>query len=165
MDTIHKILIPTDFSIASLNLVKEAVEQSSDQKLDIILVYGVHLSSSISELLFFSKPKLLATLQSREFADACSLLKNKYLTKVRTIYPDLLMSNNAGYMKQYLEQEKIDQVYIPAHYKLVVPDKKYFDPSVALSKASTGLQNLNWPGTAELPYPLTNHISDLFLPG
>jgi hypothetical protein len=164
MDTI-KILIPTDFSVVSLNLVKEAVEQSHEQKLDIILVYGAYLSSSISELLFFSKPRLLKELQSQEFTAACSLLKNKYQSKVRNISTDLLLSNNSSYVNQYLEQEQIGEVHIPMHYKITVHGRKYFDPTPLLAKVSTMTYRLSWPGSTEIPFPVTNHLSDLFLPG
>lgn len=167
MDTTTRILIPTDFTIASLNLVKEAVEQSTGPRLDIILVYGVHLSSSISDMLFFSKGKAISELQSPEFISACSLIKNKYQSKIGSIYPDLFIANNTGYIKQYLKHEKIDLVYIPAYYKLMVNNRKHFDPTPHLSKAikTSASSKLNWPGSKELPFPLTNHLSDLFLPG
>lgn len=167
MDSTTKILIPTDFTIASLNLVKEAVEHSNSNRLDIILIYGVHLSSSISDMLFFSKGKAISALQSPEFISACSLIKNKYQSKICSIYPDLLIANNTGYIKQYLEHEKIDLVYIPTYYKLMVNNRKHFDPTPFLTKAisASASLRLNWPGSKELPFPLTNHLSDLFLPG
>lgn len=165
MDSTQKVLIPTDFSIASLNLVKEAVEQSASDKLDIILVYGVHLSTSIHELLFFSKNKVVTELQSTEFTDACSLLKNKYHSKIRSINAELLISNNRNYVEQFLKHEKIDQIFIPTHYKLKVDSRKYFDPTPLLSKVTSPSASLNWPGSSTLPFPITNHLSDLFLPG
>jgi len=165
MDSIQKVLIPTDFSIASLNLVKEAAEQSTSDKMDIILVYGVHLSTSIHELIFFSKNKVVAQLQSSEFNDACSLLKNKYRSKIRSIHPELLISNNRNYIEQFLEHEKIDQIFIPTYYKLKVNSRKYFDPTPLLSKVTSTSSSLNWPGSSTIPFPITNHLSDLFLPG
>ena len=72
------VLIPTDFSIESLNTVKGALKQCEGENTNLILVYGVYLSDSITDLLFFSKPKYLSTLQSEKFTQACEILKNKY---------------------------------------------------------------------------------------
>lgn len=166
MEPTTRILIPTDFSIASLNLVKEAVDHSTSESLDIMLVYGVHLPTSISDLLFFSKAKQLEALQTHEFVSACSLLKNKYQSKIKSIYPELLTANNNGYIEQFLKHERIDLVYIPTYYKLLVSSRKHFDPTPMLAKviSTSASTKLNWPGSTNFPFSLTNHLSDLFLP-
>ncbi len=165
MKPFKKVLIPTDFSIASLNLVREAAEQAADHKLEIVLIYGLHLSSSITELLFFSKNKVINSLQSADFMEACSLLKNKYLSKIDSIHPDLLIGNNRNYLHHYLEAEGFDTIYVPANYKLNDISRQYFDPTPLLYKAEMGVTMLNWPGSSQMPFVITNQLSDLFLPG
>jgi hypothetical protein len=163
MNTIQKVLMPTDFSIASLNLVKEVADRTVHHHLDIRLVYGLHLSNSITELLFFSKNKVLDSLQSADFMEACSLLKNKYFSKIISIQADLIVGNNRNYINHYIHAEAIDRVFVPAYYTLNTISRKYFDPSAALAKAEIGVTRLMWPGSTQIPFTFTNQLSDLFL--
>jgi hypothetical protein len=163
MNPIQKVLIPTDFSIASLNLVREVAERTVHYQLDVLLIYGLHLPTSITELLFFSKDKVLDSLQSEDFMEACSLLKNKYFSKIHSIKADLVVGNNRNYINHYIKAEKVDRVFVPAFYGLKVQSRKYFDPSAALAKSALGVTKLNWPGSTQMPFILTNQLSDLFL--
>jgi hypothetical protein len=122
------ILFPTNFRIESLNIVKSALSKSNgDAKLNIILLHGRHLSTSITERLFFSKSDLLDSLTNPEFEDAFNIIKNKYYSQINSIRKDIFSGFNQAAFNNYREGNKIDEAYIPASRSLELNSKKSFD--------------------------------------
>ncbi|MGC4057157.1 MAG: hypothetical protein QM743_03425 [Chitinophagaceae bacterium] len=73
----HTILIPTDFTPASLALVRSALN-SDHEPLHILLVHGIAIRESITGMLFFSKANVLMKLMNAEFRQAMEDLKTVY---------------------------------------------------------------------------------------
>lgn len=110
-----KIIIPTDFTVRSLSLIKEVVKTNiDDDKVDILLVHAVHLPSSITELLFYSKSKLIRSITSNKFEDAISILKNKYASKINSIEVDIYSGYTKSAFKNYIEAKQVEKAYIPS---------------------------------------------------
>jgi hypothetical protein len=106
-------LIPTDFSVNSLHLVKQALENRKDEQTDILLLYAHQLTDSITDLLFFSKTRTLRSLTNPDFEEACSMLKNKYEGTLNSIRTDLFMGFNQQAFNSYLESNKVGAIYLP----------------------------------------------------
>ena len=81
----RKILVPTDLSVKSLNLVKEAVHESDAMELEVVLFYATHMSDSIGEMLFFSKHKLIESLSAEDFLISFDKLKESFTKRLKTI--------------------------------------------------------------------------------
>ncbi|MBK7884605.1 MAG: hypothetical protein IPJ81_13105 [Chitinophagaceae bacterium] len=157
-----KILIPTDFTVKSLILVRETIEQATEEKIQIVLVHGIQPPSSITELLFFSKSKLINSLQTEEFINACKLIKSKYQSRISSMYVDIIMGNNRSYFHNYLTGNQIDEIYFPLNYKMAVKHPLSFDIIHLLKKCpikSTALDCLQNPVNINAE---TEQISDLF---
>ncbi|MFD2098995.1 hypothetical protein [Flagellimonas iocasae] len=110
---IKKVLVPTDFSVNSLELVRKALEGSSTESLEVVLLHGTYLSNSITDLLFFSKSKLIQKLQTKEFVEACTVLRNKYPSKIHALYVDVITSNSNAYFKNYVDASQIEEIIVP----------------------------------------------------
>ncbi|CAN5471338.1 hypothetical protein BH23BAC1_BH23BAC1_20560 [soil metagenome] len=122
------ILIPTDFTIESLNIVKSALSKNDGEHLyNIIFLHGRYLSTSITERLFFSKKELLESLSNPEFEDAFNIIRNKYYSQINSILQDIFSGFNQAAFNNYLEGNGIDEAYIPADHKLNIQSKKSFD--------------------------------------
>ncbi|MDC6386507.1 hypothetical protein D2V93_05395 [Flagellimonas taeanensis] len=122
-----KILIPTDFSVKSLELVRKAIVETGDQPLEIVLLHGTILSNSITDLLFFSKTRLVRELQSKEFVEACTVLKNKYPAKIHSLYVEVITSNSSAYIKNFVDATQISEIFVPPHGVLNFKGAKGFD--------------------------------------
>lgn len=108
-----KVLIPTDFSVKSLELVRKTIEDSEKGSLEIVLLHGVYLSNSITDLLFFSKTRMIKELQTDEFTEAINVLRNKYPIKLDSLHVDLITSKNKAYFMNYVEAAHIDEIVVP----------------------------------------------------
>lgn len=154
------ILIPTDFTIESLHTVKGALKHHEGEPVNLILVYGAYLSDSITDLLFFSKPKYLAALQSEKFTEACEILKNKYDSHIHSLTVDLFSGYNHRAFENFLAGNGVDELFIPRSYQL----KKGKDGFALLPyfrKSSLPLTEVEWRETAQVPEK--NHLAELFL--
>ena len=135
MKKVKKILVPTDFTVRSLDAVKEAIERSSEEQLDIVLGFGVKLSSSISDLLFLSKRRLIDTLVSPEYKEMCRFIQSRYQSRIRTMYIDLLSSDQQSYINNYIEGHNIDEIFLPESLQLNMDKRKGFDLAATLRKS------------------------------
>ena len=130
------ILIPTDFSVESLGAVKHAAENAQNEKVDIVLFHSITLSDSITELLFFSKSRMLAQMVSQDFTEACNILQNKYSSNVVNIRTDFFTGSNQTAFSMFLEGNKVDEVYMPLQSHFQLPHKNSFNPMRFIQKAN-----------------------------
>ncbi|SFU18060.1 hypothetical protein SAMN04489724_4754 [Algoriphagus locisalis] len=159
------ILIPTDFTVESLNLAKTALENNSNttEKLRIILVYGQWTSSSITELLFYSKGQILEVLENEEFKCSCKMLLAKYESIIDQMSIDIFSGTNQNAFENYLEGNKVTEAYIPRNYKLKLKNRNSFNLIPFFTKSKTQLFEVNWNTVSlENSENQKNEISSLF---
>ncbi|ANW95639.1 hypothetical protein AXE80_04810 [Wenyingzhuangia fucanilytica] len=146
----NKILVPTDFSIESLSLLIGALENENNS-VDIVLVYGMSLPTSITELLFFSKQKCLEELQNIEFLNALSDVKEVYKDKINSITSDFFHGFNKNAFQNYLQGHGINKAYIPDDGKSILSNKrKGFDLISFIKKSDTDICEIRYPNGENL---------------
>lgn len=105
------ILIPTDFTVQSLNILKSILSSNpSNNTYNIILLHGFNLSDSITDLLFFSKFQQINSLSSPEFKEACEVIKNKFASQINSMTMDLFTGYTISSFNNYIEINKIDEI-------------------------------------------------------
>ena len=109
------ILIPTNFTVQSLNVLKTVLNQNQGkQKYNVILLYSMSLSDSIRDLLFFSKHQHINTLMNPEFEEAYEVIRNKFDSQISSLRIDLFTGYNLSAFNNYLEANKVEHVFISA---------------------------------------------------
>lgn len=155
------VLIPTDFSIASLNIVKNYLNgQPADVKLNIILLHGLHQTDSITGLLFYSKSRMLDELTSKEFNEGCHVLKNKYASQIRSIRKDVFSGFTQAAFNNYAEANKIDEVCIPILYNPKFKSKSSFDLLPYIKASKLRIETIG--SVADVPMPEKGKVAELF---
>ena len=155
------VLIPTDFSIASLNIVKNYLSmQSSNARINVILLHGLHQSDSITSLLFYSKRRLLEDLCSKEFREGCTVLKNKYASQVRTMKTDIFSGLTQSAFDQYAEANAITEICVPISYKPNFKNKNSFNLLPYFKVSGLPIEMV---GTeTDIPMPEKGKVAELF---
>ncbi len=156
------ILIPTDFSVKSLTLVKEALNSNQEIDVNIVLVHGIEAPDSISELLFFSKRKLISSLETQEFKSSCKLLQNKYGTQINSFCLDVFTGKNQAAFENYLEGNKIDEAYVPKGYKLKKKHKRSFDITSYFQKSNIQVHEVDIQATPQHQEQESDQVAELF---
>lgn len=107
------IVIPTDFTVQSLNVLKTVLNQNNNkQTYNVILLHGISLGDSIRDLLFFSKTQQIAALMDTEFEEAYEVIRNKFDSQIGSLKIDLFTGYNVSAFNNYLEANQVDQIFI-----------------------------------------------------
>ncbi len=155
------VLIPTDFSIASLNIVKNYLnQQPADVRLNIILLHGLHQTDSITSLLFYSKSRMLEELTGKDFNEACHVLKNKYASQIRTMRKDVFSGFTQAAFNQYAEANRIDEVCIPILYNPKFKSKNSFDLLPYIKASKLRIETIG--SEVDIPMPEKGNVAELF---
>ncbi|WP_419494372.1 hypothetical protein [Chryseobacterium bernardetii] len=109
------ILIATDYSLESLNILKKVLREkdaSEDQnQYNILLVSGYDSGDSIRDLLFNTKTTVFNKIRPAEFCDGYEIIKNKYPHLVNKIICDIFTGSFQRTFNQYVEANNIEEAY------------------------------------------------------
>ncbi len=129
------ILIPIDFRVASLNTLKLALEPYSEDTIEVILLHAEYLNDSITELLFYTPKKIVSSYMTNEFKEALEIIRNRFEGKIKYINIELFHGYNTNAMRNFLEANHVDEIYIAKNYQLK-QTKNAFDPTPLLKKSN-----------------------------
>lgn len=109
------ILISTDYSLESLNILKKVLkekEASEDPtQYNILLVSGYDIGDSIRDLLFTTKSTIFKKIRPQEFCDAYGIIKNKYPHLIGKIICDVFTGSFQRAFDNYVKVENIEEAY------------------------------------------------------
>ncbi|UII26229.1 hypothetical protein LVD15_23495 [Fulvivirga maritima] len=105
------VLIPTDLSVRSLNLVITALRDHKPTELNILLAHGMTRSSSFTDLIFESSKKRLEGMLSEDFRNAAQFIENTFRSQLQSIIIDTFSGVNQRSFNNYLEANKVDAIY------------------------------------------------------
>ena len=109
------ILIATDFSLESLDILKKVLkkkhEQNDENKYNILFVAGYDMGDSIRDLLFTTKSYVFGKIRSHEFCDAYSIINNKYPNLINKITCDIFTGSFQRTFNNYMEAANVDEAY------------------------------------------------------
>lgn len=115
------ILIATDYSLESLNVLKEVLKEkdaSEDQnQYTVFLVSGYDMGDSIRDLLFNTKSTIFNKIKPQDFDDAYEIIKNKYPHLIDKIICDVFTGSFQRTFDQYIKTEHIEEAYYSSFIK------------------------------------------------
>lgn len=147
----RKILIPTDFSVDSLQLIDYAVINFPDTKLDIILTAGYRLPDRRWDITHFSESEQIRKFLSDDFTDAKRRVFCEHKNNIATISFQLFTGVNSFAFQNLLEQLNTKDAVIPKDNVLYCPNNKWFD--------TTGFIKSNVTHVVEAPVELKKEVS------
>lgn len=115
------ILIATDYSLESLNILKKVLKEkdaSDDQgQYNILLTSGYDSGDSIRDLLFNTKTTIFNKIRPEEFCDAYGIIQNKYPHLINKIICDVFTGSFQRTFNQYVKAENIEEAYYSSSIK------------------------------------------------
>ncbi len=132
------LLIPTDFSIKSLNAIHAAVSHYKGEKIKITLFHLLNMPGGISDLLFRTSRNRHYDMVSTEFHEACQVLHNRHSSAISSIQIKFGAGSTVSYLQNFLEGEKVDAAIICPDIQLQAASAKSVD-AVSLLKR-TGIR-------------------------
>lgn len=109
------ILIATDFSLESLDILKKVLKNKTDKndenQYNILLVSGYDMGDSIRDLLFTTKSSVFGKIRPQEFCDAYSIINNKYPSLINKITCDIFTGSFQRTFNSFVEAANVDEAY------------------------------------------------------
>lgn len=137
-----RVFIPTDFSIQSLSIINQLIEESSNTVYEIVFIHGYQSSNSIADLLFFSKQKMIERLQNTAFIKACEVVKNASQSTIASIKLDIIPFKRNLYIKNFFEVNKVDSFIIPSAHQFHFENKNSFDLIPYIKKSGIPIREI-----------------------
>jgi len=107
------ILIPTDFSAASLQLIEETIRFFRPEPVDIVLFHAFTMPSSMQDIATSAdKPHL--QVMNEHFRKGCKRIKDRHHQHVQNICFRYMYGDTKAVFRQYLAFNKIDQIVYPS---------------------------------------------------
>lgn len=156
------ILIPTDFSVRLLKLVFRAIEDNPDSQLRLLLVHRVSLSDSITDMLFYSKKKLLQSLETKEFKESCNIILSRYEKKIESLKIELFSGFNSKAFQNFLEGNEVDEIYSPLNYSPLLKHSCSLDILPLLSNTKVEMTEVDMKSATRTITNQIEELSDLF---
>ncbi len=139
------IMIPTDFSIRSLNVVRYAAAQFEKEQLTVTLLHFMEMPDSITDLLMLPRDNSHIKLITPEFREGISLLRNCYPLGIEQIRTDFLIGKGRRLLKNYLEHQKIDSVLLADNYEMKMPSLRSYNPVNLIRRTGCSIVNVQLP--------------------
>ncbi|RYF94332.1 MAG: hypothetical protein EOO00_05435, partial [Chitinophagaceae bacterium] len=112
----RNVLIPTDFSIDSLQLVERTVAALNDQTVNIILFHAFDMTCSAPDRLGNGTRIPYAHLLTDEFRNACKRIKTSNARTVQNIHIRHLYGCTVQVFRNFVDANDIDMIICPDHF-------------------------------------------------
>jgi len=138
------ILIPTDFKGSSLEPLKALLQFQPEDSINVLLVHGIYLSNSISDLLFFDQSDLKIEMAGKEFLKSLYDLEIELSPKVTSIQIAFFNGFTQSSFDHFTETNRIDRIIIPYELHFDWSHKKSMDIIPFLHKSKVRKQLIAW---------------------
>lgn len=153
------VLIPTDFTIESLNLFKYVVQTAEDD-CHVVFVHCLSPSESMIDLLFVGNDTLIGRMAGRDFKEACAILRNRSDAHRITDTIELFKGKTISAFQNFLDGFGIDEIVAPLSYRFQRPSNRSIDPVPFIRESQRPVIEVDWPDSSSLPEK--NQLAELF---
>jgi len=150
LEIMRKIVIPTDFTVESLQLIEYAFLNFLDTKLDIVLVAGFKLPDTRWKIAHFREGKQIKNLLSEEFNEAKRIIELQHKEDIENINFELFTGVNLFAFQDFIEQCQVTDAIIPKNNSLHSSNRKWFDTTKFIKK--------NVKNVIEVPFELKRKV-------
>ena len=133
------LLIPTDFSIKSLNVIHAFATKFAGEKVRISLFHLLQPENDITQL-FRSRRSRHMDMVSQEFYEACQILQNRYGSVINRINIEFGFGTTAAYIANLMEGLKVDAVILSTATACTYNNRQSIDPVPLFKKAKIKIE-------------------------
>lgn len=112
----RNVLIPTDFSVASIELVDKTAQSLEGESLNIILFHAFEIPFFVSDLYDLKGKLPYAELVTEPFRNACKRVKLQHPKTIRSIVIRHQYGNTAAVFRNFVDANDIDLIICPDFY-------------------------------------------------
>ena len=131
----NNILIPTDFTTASLRLAEQALHNTKGKQVNIILFHAFELSSYAMDMIHISLKEPHRDLLTDSFRHACKQLKDEYPKAIGKISFRYMYGDTSAVFRNFIDANDIDMIFCPDNYVYKKVHERSVDPRPLFRKS------------------------------
>lgn len=132
-------MIPTDFSVASLELVDKTAQTLEGESLNIILFHAFEIPFFVSDVFDIRGKLPYAELVTEPFRNACKRVKLQHPKTIRSIVIRHQYGNTAAVFRNFVDANDIDLLVCPDFYVFQAVHTGSVNPVPLFQKAGVPL--------------------------
>jgi hypothetical protein len=129
------ILIPTDFTPASVKMAEGAIRCGNFEKCNVVLFHAFELPSTPFDLLGACQRDPACELMTEQFRLACKQVKDEYSRQVNKIIVRSMIGNSRALFRNFAEANDIDLIFCPEEYYFRPVHARSVDPIYLFEKS------------------------------
>jgi len=129
-----RVLIPTDFTVESLQLIEYAILNFPQTKLDVVLVYGFRMPETKWGLAHFSATKEINKLNTETFAKAKNAFVREHSDAIQDLRFELFTGYNSSAFQNFIEMLDVKDAIVAKGKFLHFDSVRCFDPTRFIKK-------------------------------
>lgn len=122
-----RILIPTDFSGQSLDILTDYLLSSNENEVSVLFFSVVKLSDSITDLLLLSKRTKEIELIPKSFENYCNCIQKEFV-RIKEVRFEYFYGNTVALFRNFLDANRIDEIVYDPSIKMEMITKASSDP-------------------------------------
>ena len=159
LEKMKKVLIPTDFTIESLELVEYAILNFPNTTLDIVLVAGYRLPDTRWAVANFSAKEQIHQQLHEPFRVAMRRLLLEHKNHISNLHFEVFTGINSFAFRNFMEQHEVSCALIPKGKMLHFSGNRWFDITGFIKKNITELIEIPMERGKEIPQERFSLIS------
>jgi Universal stress protein family len=128
------VLVPTDFTPASLKTVEQAVKYFAEGKVNIILFHAFEIPQFPFEMIRHGYKEPSAELVNEPFRQACKQLKEQCPKEISKIMVRCMNGDTRAVFKNFAEANDVDFIWYPEDYIYTRVHKRSVNPIPLFNK-------------------------------
>jgi hypothetical protein len=151
----RNVLIPTDYSLASLELVEKTVQSLQHQNLNIILFHAFEIPFFASDIVGNNGKLPYRDIITDAFRNGCKRLKEQYPRSIQSILLRHLYGNTSAVFHNFCDANDIDLIVFPEHYVFRPVHPQSVNPASMFRKSGLPLLKTFTPAKKMQAVPAT----------
>ena len=154
------VLIPTDFSVASVFQIEKAVDAIGVKPFHAILFHAFQIPTLNNDLHGNTRPVPYINLLDDSFRMACRQVKQQYSRQVKSIVIKHMYGSTAAVFRNFIDANDIDIIYLPEDYFFTAVHPDSVNPVPMFKRSGTPVLKVRQTGIVQkvLAHEALKHV-------
>lgn len=143
------VLIPTDFSVASVLQIEKAAEAMGVKQFNVILFHAFQIPGLTMDLHGGVRPLPYSNLLDDSFRMACRQVKQQHSKQVKSIVIKHMFGCTASVFRNFVDANDIDLIFLPDDYFFSPVHKDSVNPIPLFKRSGTPILKVRYSGIVQ----------------
>ncbi|MCC6761181.1 MAG: hypothetical protein IT252_08180 [Chitinophagaceae bacterium] len=131
-----KLIVPTDFTVKSLQAVRAAMQAFPDEQLQIVLLHIMQISNDPMDLLMLPRERKYLSLFTEAYRNEVEKIRQQSNGQIDSIYSDFLYLGIQRVFNDYVQRHNVDALLLAEGLEWQLPTEYSIHPEKVFVKST-----------------------------